>query len=152
MWPIYEKCRGTAISKEKQTSSYKIVWLCKWRMRRFRREGREYSGGKDEKIQEGRTRRFKREGWEDSGGKDEKIQERLLSERTLTLGKAIEIGFVYGICQEVFKVNPGTKTNETETNVHMLPERSECYCCRSTKVKIPIEKTASLRQGRYPMS
>ena len=66
------------------------------------------------------------------GVKDEKIQERLLGERTLTLEKAIEIAVSMESARKYSRLMPGTSTSETETPIHRLPDRGECYRCGST--------------------
>ena len=66
------------------------------------------------------------------GVKDEKIQERLLGERTLTLEKAIEIAVSMESARKYSRLMLGTLTSETETPIHRLPDRGECYRCGST--------------------
>lgn len=66
------------------------------------------------------------------GVKDEKIQERLLGERMLTLHKAIEIAVSMESARKYSKLMLGAQTSGSETSVHRLPLKRECYRCGST--------------------
>ena len=66
------------------------------------------------------------------GVKDKKIQECLLDERTLTLQKANEIAVSMESASKYSKLMLGTQISETETTIHGLPKRCECYHCGST--------------------
>ena len=74
-----------------------------------------------------------------------------LGEGTLRFEKAFRISMSMESTRKYFQAMQGTQTNDSETHIHRLLERSDCYHCRDTAhlaYKYPFENKICFKYGR----